>query len=322
MYKKLLSKIKPLLKPLLVAGLVLTVALGNADGALAARTGGRIGGGSFRMPSRTYSAPSRTYAPPGGGYYPYGGGIGFPFLIPFFGIGGGFGGLFTLLIFIAIANFLFQSFRRIGGSETEEITYTSNPTVSVAKLQVGLLANARSLQPELNKIAETADTNSPQGRAEVLQETTLALLRHPEYWFYAGAETQQARLEAAETAFNRYSLAERSKFTAETLSNVNNLLRQADEKAALTPGETSGELAQLNGETGEYIVVTLLAATLSKLQLPKINSSDDLRQALRQFGAIPSEQLLAIEVLWTPQAEGDTLSSDDMIAEYADLKLI
>ncbi|HAZ47834.1 MAG TPA: hypothetical protein DDW76_04595 [Cyanobacteria bacterium UBA11369] len=322
MYKKLLSKIKPLFKPLLIASLVLTLALGHADGALAARSGGRIGGGSFRMPSRTYSPPSRTYAPPGGGYYPYGGGIGFPFLIPFFGIGGGFGGLFTLLIFIAIANFLFQSFRRIGGSETEEITYTSNPTVSVAKLQVGLLANARSLQAELNKIAETADTNSPQGRAEVLQETTLALLRHPEYWFYAGADTQQARLEAAEAAFNRYSLAERSKFTAETLSNVNNLLRQADAKAALPAGETSGELAQLNAETGEYIVVTLLAATLSKLQLPKINSSDDLRQALRQFGAIPSDQLLAIEVLWTPQAEGDTLSSDDMIAEYADLKLI
>jgi uncharacterized membrane protein len=322
MYKKLLSKIKLLFKPLLVAGLVLTLALSHADGALAARTGGRIGGGSFRMPSRTYSAPSRTYAPPGGGYYPYGGGIGFPFLIPFFGIGGGFGGLFTLLIFMAIANFLFQSFRRIGGGETDEITYTSNPTVSVAKLQVGLLANARSLQAELNKIAETADTNSPQGRTEVLQETTLALLRHPEYWFYAGADTQQARLEAAEASFNRYSLAERSKFTAETLSNVNNLLRQADAKTALPAGETSGELAQLNAETGEYIVVTLLAATMSKLQLPKINSSDDLRQALRQFGAIPSDQLLAIEVLWTPQAEGDTLSSDDMIAEYADLKLI
>ena len=322
MYEKLLSKIKPLFKPLLVAGLVLTLALGHADGALAARSGGRIGGGSFRMPSRTYAPPSRTYAPPGGGYYPYGGGIGFPFLIPFFGIGGGFGGLFTLLIFIAIANFLIQSFRRIGGSETAELNYTSNPTVSVAKLQVGLLANARSLQAELNKIAETADTNSPQGRAEVLQETTLALLRHPEYWVYAGADNQQARLEAAEAAFNRYSLAERSKFTAETLSNVNNLLRQAEAKAALPAGETSGELAQLNAETGEYIVVTLLAATLSKLQLPKINSSDDLRQALRQFGAIPSEQLLAIEVLWTPQAEGDTLSSDDMIAEYADLKLI
>ena len=36
MYKQLISKIKPLLKSLFAIGLVLTLALGNADGALAA----------------------------------------------------------------------------------------------------------------------------------------------------------------------------------------------------------------------------------------------------------------------------------------------
>ncbi|MBD2181782.1 DUF1517 domain-containing protein [Planktothrix sp. FACHB-1355] len=321
MYKKLLSTIKPLLKPVLIAGLVLTLALGHADGALAARTGGRIGGGSFRVPSSTYTSP-RTYAPPSGGYYYPGGGWGFPFLIPFFGIGGGFGGLFTILIFIAIANFLVQSFRRIGSGESTEMTYSSNPAVSVARLQVGLLANARGLQKELDRIAETADTGSAAGRAEVLQETTLALLRHPEYCVYAGAESQQTRLEAAEAQFNRLSLAERSKFTAETLSNVNNQLRQANSQIALPAGETSGELANLSEGPSQYIVVTLIAATLSKLQLPTINNSEDLRQALRQFGAIPADQLLAIEVLWAPQAEGDTLTSEDMIVEYPNLKLI
>lgn len=323
MYKKLLSAIKPLVKPVIVLGLVLTLALGHADGALAARTGGRIGGGSFSAPSRTYSGP-RSYAPgPSGGYYPYGGGgFGFPFLIPFFGFGGGFGGLFTIIIFLTLANFLVQTFRRVGAGESEELGYSSNPAVSVAKLQVGLLANARTLQAELNQIAEKADTGSPEGRAEVVQEATLALLRHPEYWVYAGAESQQARLASAEAQFNRFSLAERSKFTSETLSNMNNLLKQATPNAALPAGETSGALVETQQESGEYIVVTLLAATVGKLELPKVNSSEDLRQALRQFGGIPGDKLLAMEVLWTPQAEGDTLSSDDMIAEYPNLKLI
>lgn len=323
MYKKLLSAIKPLVKPVIVLGLVLTLALGHADGALAARTGGRIGGGSFSAPSRTYSGP-RSYAPgPSGGYYPYGGGgFGFPFLIPFFGFGGGFGGLFTIIIFLTLANFLVQTFRRVGAGESEELGYSSNPTVSVAKLQVGLLANARNLQAELNQIAEKADTGSPEGRAEVIQEATLALLRHPEYWVYAGTESQQARLAGAEAQFNRFSLAERSKFTSETLSNMNNLLKQATPNAALPAGETSGALVETQQESGEYIVVTLLAATVGKMELPKVNSSEDLRQALRLFGGIPGDQLLAMEVLWTPQAEGDTLSSDDMIAEYPNLKLI
>lgn len=318
---------KPLLKHLFLFGLVATLALSHADGALAARTGGRIGGGSFRAPSRTYSPPSRTYAPGGGGYYaPYpGGGFGFPFLFPFFGIGGGFGGLFTILIFIAIANFLVQTFRRVGSNDVE-VEYSSNPPVTVTRLQVGMLAQARDLQPELNRIAETADTNTPEGRAEILQEASLALLRHPEYWVYAGGNTKQARLGSAESEFNRLALAERSKFTEETLSNVNNQLKGSSPRGALSPASSPSELDNptrlITEGPGEYIIVTLLAATLGNLQLPAINSVDDLRQALRIIGGVGGDRLLAIEVLWTPQAEGDTLTSDDLLAEYADLKLI
>jgi uncharacterized membrane protein len=317
--------IKPLLKTFFALCLVLALALSHADGALAARSGGRIGGGSFRMPSSRTYAP-RTYAPPGGGGYyapSYGGGgFGFPFLIPFWGIGGGFGGLFTILVFLAIANFLVQSFRRVTGNEGEEVGYESNPNVSVTRLQVGLLAQARELQPELNRIAETADTNSPEGRAAILQETSLALLRHPEYWVYAGGGTEQGKLSAAESQFNRLSLAERSKFTAETLSNVNNQLKAVLAQEALPAGEVDNPTKLISEGPGEYIIVTLLAAALGKLAIAPINNTENLRQALRQIGSIPSEQLLAIEVLWTPQAEGDTLTADDLLAEYADLKLV
>ncbi len=322
MRKKLQQTIKPLLKTFFVLSLVLGLVLSHADGAFARGSGGRIGGGSFRAPSsRTYTP--RTYAPRGGGgYYPGGGGFGFPFLIPFWGIGGGFGGLFSILIFLAIANFLLQTFRRVSSGE-EEAGYSSNPSVSVTRLQVGLLAQARGLQTELNQIAETADTNSPQGRAEVLQEASLALLRHPEYWVYAGGGTQQAKLNSAESQFNRLSLAERSKFSEETLSNVNNQLKAALKKDALpSAGELDNPTRLIAEGPGEYLIVTLLAATLGKFEIPTINSADDLRQALRQIGGMSSEQLLAIEVLWTPQAEGDTLTSDDVLAEYPDLQLV
>ncbi|HLO86873.1 MAG TPA: DUF1517 domain-containing protein [Nostocaceae cyanobacterium] len=323
MPKKIQTTLKPLLKTFFVLSLVIALALGHADNALAARTGGRIGGGSFRVPSsRTYTP--RTYAPPGGGYYaPYpGGGFGFPFLLPFWGIGGGIGSLFTILVFFAIANFLVQTFRRASSDETE-VSYGENPTISINRLQVGLLAQARNLQTELNHIAETADTNTPEGRVEILQETSLALLRHPEYWVYAAGETQQAKLNAAEAQFNRLSLAERSKFTAETLSNVNNQLKAAPAREALPSSEELDNPTRLYTEgPGEYIIVTLLAATLGKTTLPQINSADDLTKALKQIGSLPSEQLLAIEVLWTPQAEGDTLTSDDLLAEYPDLKLV
>lgn len=326
MLKKLLLAMKPLIKPLFLFGLVAALALGHSDAALAGRSGGRIGGGSFR------SAPSRPYAPPGGGgggyYAPYpgggfGGGFGFPFLFPFLGIGG-FGSLFTILIFFAIANFLVQSFRRVGtGDAAGYDTGSSNPNVSLTEIQVGLLAQARGLQADLNRIAETADTNSPEGRTAVLQEASLALLRHPEYWAYAGSTNKQARLTSAEAEFNRLALAERSKFSEETLSNVNNQIKGTDPRGILPSADQIDNPTRLISEgPGEYIVVTLLAATLGNFQIPQINSADDLRQALRVIGAIPSDKLLAIEVLWTPQASGDTLSSDDLLAKYADLKMV
>ncbi len=319
MRNKITSLFKPLLKSLLAIGLVLTLAFSYADGALAAPGGGRIGGGSFRAPSRTYTAP-RTYAPPGGGYgYGYGGGYGFPFVFPspIFWVGGG--GLFSILIFLAIAGFLVQTFRRFQSSDGYGYE-VADPTVSVARLQVGLLAEARELQADLNKLAMKADTSSTAGLAAVLQETTLALLRHPEYWVYGSSAVQQARLQSAEAEFNRMLLSERSKFSGETLSNVNNQLRQATTSKTLPGNQTNGLLVEQG--PGEYIVVTLLVGTQGKLELPKVNNSDDMRRALQQLGGVPSDRLLALEVLWTPQAEGDVLTSEDLLVQYPNLKMI
>lgn len=309
--------IQPLLKSFVILALVFGITFGHMDSAAAARTGGRIGGGSFRVPtSRTYTP--RTYNPGGGYYAPAPGGFGFPFLLPFFGFGG-FSGILGLFVMIAIANVFLRSIQRMGsGDNGGDLTYTSNPSVSINRLQVGLLANARSLQPELNRIAEFADTNTSQGRTQILQEVSLALLRHPEYWSYAATTTQQAKLTTAEAEFNRLTLAERSKFTQETLANVHNQLNAATNKEAL-PGDGNSSFVN---EPGEYIVVTIITASLGKFTLPSVNSVADLQTALKQIGSLGSENLLAIEVIWTPQAEGDTLSSDDLLANYADLKLV
>ena len=242
--------------------------------------------------------------------------LGFPFLLPFIGFGGG--GLFSILIFFALANFLVRAFRNAGVGE--EGGYGSSSKVAVAQVQVGLLANARELQPELNRLALTADTSSASGRATVLQEATLALLRHPEYWVYGATSSQKASLEAAEAKFNQLALTERSKFTDETLTNVNSAIDDESQKAL--GGESEGAIQLKDGDSGEYIVATVVVGATGNLNLPDINGSDDLRQALQQVGSLGSDRLLAVEILWTPQAEGDTLTSDDILAYYPNLKLV
>jgi uncharacterized membrane protein len=316
MIDKLLSKLKPLARYLVAFALAGALVLGNAHPSLAA-SGGRIGGGGFRSPGRSYTAPSgRGYSSPGYGYG-YGGGIGFPFIVPF--VFGG-GGLFSLLIFLAVAGFLVRSFQGFRSVDENGMPIEGGyDTVSVAKVQVGLLASARYLQKDLNALALSADTDTPEGRVAVLQEATLALLRHPEFWVYGTVDQKQTALTGAEATFNQWSLGERGKLTSETLSNYNNQLRQASTAAALPAG---GTLAETLMEAGEYILVTVLVGTVGKLRLPDINTADDLKRALQQVGSVGNDRLLALEVIWTPQTEGDVLTKDDILANYPDLKLV
>jgi uncharacterized membrane protein len=311
---------RPLIKPLISVALavVLVFGLQNHD-ALAARSGGRMGGGSFRAPSRSYRTPARTNggAMYGGGYG-YGGGFGLPFM---YGLGfGGGGGMFSLLITLAIAGYLFRTFQNTFGSDAGS---EANPGISVAKVQVGLMAQARNLQLDLDRIAFNADGNTESGRAKILQEVSLTLLRHPEYWVYGSVSTDAPKLNGAEAVFNRLTMAERSKFTEETLSNINGQIKQpklASTGGTLTP-QSPAELLAMNADA-EYVVVTLLVATTAKLQLPKINGENDMKQALQQIGSLAASGLLAIEVVWTPQADGDCLTADDIMASYPDMKLV
>ena len=298
--------------------LVATLWFSQATPADAASYGGRMGGGSFRSsPSRSYSAP-RSY---GGGGYNRGGGMGggssfffFPSPWMFFGGGMGGGGLLSLLVFAGLASVALQAFQRF--QDGGQAIGGGSSTVSVSKVQVGLLADAKSLQKDLNRIAAGANTSSSAGLTQVLQETTLSLMRHPEYWAYAGGETKQSSMLAAESEFNRMTLSERSKFLGESVSNVAGQIKSGDRAIAVS---TPGALAE---QSSEYIVVTLLVGAEGKLEIPEINDAVDLRRALSTLGAVGSERLLSLEVLWQPGSVDGVLTSDDMIEYYPKLKLV
>ena len=301
-----------LLLPVLVA-LLLVV----PKPALAA-SGGRIGGGNFRsspMP-RSYGGGGGGYG--GGGYSRGygGGGIGFPFLIPFFGFGGG--GLFGFLILMAVVGLFANALRGGGGGGGGAMasgqagpiaTYRPDGPVAIAQLQVGLLASARDLQQDLRGLAASADTSSNAGLQRVLQDTTLALLRHPDLWVYASAEVGQVPFAAAESTFNRLSMTERSKLSREVTSNV------AGQKLEDRPGLVGNADA-----ASDYIAVTVLVASRSRLTLKALKADEDLRESLRLLGSVSSTDLLALEVIWQPEGAGEVLSTEELLTAYPNLQ--
>jgi uncharacterized membrane protein len=298
--------------PVLVAGLVMARPQPSE-----AASGGRIGGGSFRsapsMP-RSYGGGGGRYGGGYGGGY-RGGGMGFPFIVPIFGFGGG--GLFGFLILMAVAGVVVNALRgggggpALGGSDSE-LAYRPRPDgpVSIAQIQVGLLASARDLQDDLRRLAGSSDTSSNAGLQRVLQETSLSLLRHPDLWVYANGEVGQVPFASAESTFNRLSMQERSKLERELTANVAG--RRFSEPSAVAPGTSD--------DSSDFIVVTLLVATRQRLAVKGAASAEDLRDSLQKLGAVGADDLLALEVIWQPEGAGEVLSTEQVITAYPNLQ--
>ena len=308
--KKVKANLTIWTKSLAVISLVAIAIFSNAHEALARRSGGRIGGSSFSAPTR--SAPSNSGGYSGNNYYGGGGGGGLFFMPMFFGGGMG-GGLFSFLLIAMVAGVILQAFR---GRGNDAGLTGMDSKVTVAKIQVGLLSSARSLQQELTHLALESDTSSVDGLASLTRETAISLMRHPEYWVYVSSANENTKFALAEQKFNGLVMSERSKLNSEVLSNVGGRLLQG-RTAAVLPSE--GGLA--SEDPSEYIVVTLLLAVTgdSLSKLPPLRSNEDLQSALSAIGSVPSDNLLAVEVLWEPQSEEYTLTTDEVLTIYPDL---
>ncbi|KAK6254943.1 hypothetical protein SCA6_016248 [Theobroma cacao] len=187
--------------------------------------------------------------------------------------------------------------------------YTSK--VSSPFIQVGLSAKARSLQRELTEIATTTDTSTANGWQLILEETTSSLLRHPDYYLYGYSfVTRCWTIGGAEQHFKRLSKEERQKFDVESLVNINNFKR------------TRAVAPKADKVNKDCIVVTVLVAVQGAHNLPTIRTTDDVKEALQSLGEICSSKTKGVEILWTPQDETDSLSVEELLENYPQLRRI
>eukprot|EP00238_Polyblepharides_amylifera_P001195 CAMPEP_0196572122 /NCGR_PEP_ID=MMETSP1081-20130531/2224_1 /TAXON_ID=36882 /ORGANISM="Pyramimonas amylifera, Strain CCMP720" /LENGTH=373 /DNA_ID=CAMNT_0041889329 /DNA_START=460 /DNA_END=1581 /DNA_ORIENTATION=+ len=244
------------------------------------------------------------------------GGFGFmPVYRPMALFGGG-GAIFTMIFAAILGVLMIGSLKKMfgGGGDEEESQggyyQGDDERMTVCRIQVGLLGMARGLQKDLERIADRADTSSADGLHYIMTETVLALMRNPEYWVYASSACASADdAMEAEQRFQSLSMEERGKFKEETLVNVDSRRRKGEMRDSQEGGVG----------TNEYIVVTVLAAVDGLLRLPKVDNSADLRNVLNQIGGIGVDQVAAVEVLWTPQDENDTLTAEEVLTDYPKL---
>lgn len=189
----------------------------------------------------------------------------------------------------------------------------SNDTVTVTQVQVAMLASAREVQRDLNRIATELDWSNPEDLQTALKETLLAILRSPDTWTHVSnlSKTFHTR-ESAKQKFDALSLEERSKFNVESLSNVNGKITRRAVKPA-------------SNESADYIVATMIVGTAhdQPLLTEPITSPEELTHGLlKTLGSLPPNYLMVYELLWSPQVESDSLTYEELLLNYPHMRQI
>lgn len=218
----------------------------------------------------------------------------------------GIGAIGLFVTFFILRTFLNMA----GGGDRAGSRELDNDRVTVSKVQVALLAQAREIQLQLTNLSLQIDTGTPAGLLQLLQESALALLRTPENWSHVTGSSQTVSdLTEAETLFNRLSIAERSKLSVETLTNVGGRVNRHQ-----------GFKPDPDEDPAAYIVVTLLVGTAhDKPLFDTIRTTVELTTVLESLAAMPAEYLKVFELLWSPQQSTDSLTYDELLTEYSDM---
>lgn len=256
----------------------------------------------------------------GGTTYPGSGGVG--------GGGMGCGSLCCLLVFVGIFVVIaVVNNRRRGGTSFMAAPamggapmgaggggYVGPNAMYVSQLQLGLDWRARAqLQQHLTRLAQTGDTRSPSGLAQLLSETVLGIRRHEISWLYAaykdmgGAQAQQAQM-----TFQQLGNEARSRFQHELVrANQGGMNEQQSPEMQAKANEGQGT-----------VVVTINIASRRPLMGISMPDATQLRNALADRGSLLAQHMVALEVVWSPAAENDRMSTSELEQNYPELKLI
>jgi uncharacterized membrane protein len=194
--------------------------------------------------------------------------------------------------------------------------YTGPNPMFVSQLTLGIDWRARrELQEQLARLAASGQVGTKEGRAHLLSETVLALRRAELSWLYVAYRDSNGPLgpQQAQQTFNQWAMDARSRFKKELVRADATGVRQ----------QQAPEL-QARGHEGQGTVIVhlIVVARRPLAGVAQTTSADAIRRALSERGALEAEALVALEVVWSPAAENDRLSSAELEQFYPEVRLI
>lgn len=224
-------------------------------------------------------------------------------------------GVVGFLLIAALVIFFVMRSRRGGGGGGGGASAGRMPGgIRVAALSLGLDWRARKdIQALLEHLAKTGNMQTAEGRAHALREVTVALRRAELSWLYVAPAPVDALAKSdAQRAFTEKASAYRSRFRRELVRNEQGDVRTADAPAMQArPDEGQGT-----------VVVTIVVAAKRPLSPIEAPDASNVRQALSALGTLQANELIALEVIWSPATENDRMSTAELEQNYPEMRLI
>lgn len=190
---------------------------------------------------------------------------------------------------------------------------TMDGAIDVQAIVIGLDARARrEVQGAMRAIAERGDTGTRRGRHRMLGEAIAVLVGAQDRWTHGHAEGGARRAPAdAKRHFDEVAQRARSRFAVEVIRN--------------TGGAVIAQPAPVMPPSDEPGVVLVTVVVAARREIADVRAEDDraaLRDGLEALRAISEDELVAMEVVWSPAADDDRVGAEQLERRHPEIRRI
>lgn len=189
-----------------------------------------------------------------------------------------------------------------------------NQRVDVTAITLALDWTVRArFQQALRELAVRHRLDTAAGRALVVRQTATLLLESQASWLCAGSRcTEPMSVRGAEAFFRQLAVDLRARFKRE-------LIRRHE--ATLVQQDAPGLRARPDEGPGVVVVSLLVASRRELFDVTRPTDVAQIRHALSEIrDAAGHNQVLVFEVIWSPAADEDRMSTHELELFYPELR--
>jgi len=185
--------------------------------------------------------------------------------------------------------------------------------MDVTAISLAIDSSSRAfVQQRLMDLAKAGDTSSPGGLGELCRATSKLLRDVSCAWLYAGARNHPPMgAEGAEQAFRALATDYRARYRHEVVRAENSVVLE---------GDAPVQRARAEEGRGVAVVSVIVAARTELFDLTDARNVDEIQIALSTLGMLGDQQIVALEVIWSPAEEDDRMSTAELEMLYPELR--